>query len=352
MAKNRRIGYQTILEAFGQDGWTTALGDYLMKSPGEPFIAEIGFSDCHRRGELFPPAGPAQDARFVRPPAPLPDEPRTREEFAGYAAMAARFDMNVGRLLGALDASGLADNTIVVLTTDHGVDFPHMKSTLRDDGIGVFLMIRGPRGSAWRGGRIVDAMVSQTDVFPTLCELTGTPPPARLQGRSLAPLVSGDAETLHDAVFASLNYHAAYQPMRCARTARWKYIRRYYDWTTPIPPNQAPCPSRTVWEEHGWLDRPEPREELYDLIYDPGEARNLVDDPDLATTVVDMRSRLQAWLIATADPLLHGHVPLVEGGQTVVWDELSNHGRTADAATWNAWLTAHESSPLAPPSSV
>lgn len=88
-------------------------------------------------------------------------------------------------------------------------------------------------------------------------------------------MVEGDAEKINDAIFGEVNYHAAYQPMRCIRTQRWKDIRRFYKRPNPIPPNQAPCDSRDVWDEHGWLDREDPRKELYDLIFDHGErARN------------------------------------------------------------------------------
>ena len=81
-----------------------------------------------------------------------------------------------------------------------------LKCTLRDDGIGVFLMIRGPRGSAWRGGRIIDALVSQIDVFPTLCEWSNATPPAWLQGHSLTPLVTEASGTIRDEIQAAINY--------------------------------------------------------------------------------------------------------------------------------------------------
>ena len=347
MESNRRIGYQNILEAIGQGAWAERLVKlFTEEKPAGPWYAEIGFSDCHRHAKWFPPAQSADDPRFVRAPAPLPDEPRTRREFAGYCSLARQFDLHVGQILGALEASGLADNTYVILTTDHGIDFPHMKCTLRDDGIGVFLMIRGPRGGAWRGGRIIDALVSQIDVFPTLCDWSGATPPAWLQGHSLTPLVTGASGTIRDEIQAEINYHAAYQPTRAVRTARWKYIRRFYQRRIPIPPNQSPCHSRDIWEEHDWFRRDEPREELYDLIYDPGEAANLADSPAHAGALAEMRGRLDRWMRTTDDPLLRGHIPLIEGGRTVAWDDPSNHGRTMNAAEWNAWLKAHEPATL------
>lgn len=339
------LGYHHILEASGQRGWAARAATFLQDAPEQPFYLEVGFSDCHRRGQRFPEPLPEDDPRWLRGPACLPDDPRIRREFAGFRQTAADLDRNLGIILSGLESSGLADNTVVIITTDHGIDFPHMKCTLRDDGLGVFLMMRGPRGGAWRGGRVIEGMVSHIDVFPTLCDLVGCERPAWLQGRSLTPLVKGDADEVNEAVFGEINYHAAYQPMRCIRTKRWKYIRRFYRRPTMIPPNQAPCPSRDVWEEQGWLEREEPREELYDLIFDPGESRNLAADPAHADIRDELRKRLEAWMRDTNDPLLDGHIRLVDGGNTVTWDQLSNHGKRMEAEEWNAWLQENEGLP-------
>ena len=72
-------------------------------------------------------------------------------------------------MLHALDELGLVDNTMLVLTTDHGLPFPGAKATLTDRGLGVLLIVRGPGG--FLGGHVTDALVSQVDLYPTLCEL-------------------------------------------------------------------------------------------------------------------------------------------------------------------------------------
>src|SRR5207247_1678035 len=100
-----------------------------------------------------------------------------------------------------------------------------MKCHLTDRGIGVMLILRGP--GVFSGGKVCDAMVSQIDLFPTLCDLLEIEKPAWLQGRSLLPLLHGEAEEVNDEIFAEVTYHAAYEPQRCVRTRRWKYIRRY-----------------------------------------------------------------------------------------------------------------------------
>src|SRR6185295_6919052 len=94
----------------------------------------------------------------------------------------------------------LVDDTLVIFTTDHGLAFPGAKATLYDRGIGVALIVRGPGG--FDGGRVVDALVSHLDVYPTLCDLAGIERPAFLQGRSLLPLARREAAEIRDVIFA------------------------------------------------------------------------------------------------------------------------------------------------------
>lgn len=89
-----------------------------------------------------------------------------------------QLDEGLGRVLSALDASGLADKTLVICTTDHGIAFPGMKCTLTGRGIGVLLIMRGPGGIP--AGRVCDALVSHIDIFPTICDLTCAAVPAHL----------------------------------------------------------------------------------------------------------------------------------------------------------------------------
>ncbi|MER3406700.1 MAG: sulfatase, partial [Chloroflexota bacterium] len=123
------------------------------------------------------------------------------------------------------DRTGLAERTLLLFTTDHGIAFPGAKATLFDPGIEIALIARGPGGFA--GGKSVDAMVSNADIMPALLELCGVPVPPGVQGTSLLPLVRGEVERLHGELFVELTYHAAYDPMRGVRTERYKYIRSY-----------------------------------------------------------------------------------------------------------------------------
>jgi arylsulfatase A-like enzyme len=118
---------------------------------------------------------------------------------------------------------------------------------------------------------------------------------------------------VNDEVFAELTYHAAYDPQRAIRTRRHKYIRLFGDQLEPVLPNIDDGPTKDVLVAAGYGTRPRPRERLHDLLFDPMEADNLVDDPHCADVLEDLRERLDAWMRRTDDPLLDGHVPAPAG---------------------------------------
>jgi N-sulfoglucosamine sulfohydrolase len=306
------IGYDRVVqvESPRAEHVAPAAVDFLSAAIQEPFFLSVGFLETHRE---FPLPGPNEDPRYCLPPAPLPDTPQTRQDMAAFKASAQTLDQGIGAVLDALEANGLAEDTLVVCTTDHGIAFPGVKCNLTDHGIGVMLIIRGPSG--FTSGRVCDAMVSHVDLFPTICDMIEIEPPAWLQGRSMMPLIRGEAEQINDEIFAEVTYHAAYEPQRAVRTRRWKYIRRFDDRTSPVLPNCDDGPSKDVWLEHGWRDHPPAPEQLYDLVFDPNEAHNRADDPSVVDVLEDMRARLDRWMRATDDPLMHGQVPVPRGAR-------------------------------------
>jgi len=281
----------------------------LRSRPREPFFLSIGFFETHR--EFFEPSS-VRDALYGAPPAHLPDTPETRSDMASFKASARSFDQGVGAVLHGLDELGLVDNTILVLTTDHGLPFPGAKATLSDRGLGVLLIIRGPGG--FLGGHVTDALVSHVDIYPTLCELAGAPLPDGLAGTSLLPIARNEAPEIREELFAELTYHVAYDPQRAVRTKRYKYIEHFGERLEPVLPNVDDSPSKDLLVAAGWGTRPRPREELYDLLMDPGEMRNLAGDPGLADVRRALSGRLRGWMAETADPLLDGPVPVPPGG--------------------------------------
>jgi N-sulfoglucosamine sulfohydrolase len=306
------IGYDHVMPFAGNhvEDVAPAAAKFLSETAPTPFFLDVGFFETHRE---YRKPGPDEDPRYCQPPAPIPDTPETRADIAAFKASARVMDQGVGVVLKALEANGLDRNTLVIYTTDHGIAFPAMKCNLTDHGMGVSLIMRGPAG--FSGGKAIDSMVSHIDLFPTICDLLQMEKPRWLEGASMMPLIRGEAREIHDEIFAEVNYHAAYEPQRAVRTRRWKYIRRFDGRRGPNLPNCDDGPSKSTWLENGWRDRPVDAEQLYDLVFDPGETRNIAADPHAAADLEDMRRRLDRWMRATADPLLRGPVPAPSGAK-------------------------------------
>jgi N-sulfoglucosamine sulfohydrolase len=300
--------------------------EFLNRRPSQPFFLDAGFFETHRE---YPEPTADDDPRYLQPPVPIPDTPQTRRDMAGFRASARLLDRGTGMVLEALERNGLAANTLVISTTDHGIAFPRMKCNLTDSGFGVSLILRGP--GPFSGGKVSDAMVSHLDIFPTLCDWLEIERPAWLEGRSVLPLLRGEEKELNDEVFAEVNYHASYEPVRAVRTQRFKYIRRYDGRTTAVLPNCDDSPSKDLWLEYGWRGRAVPQEELYDLIFDPAEQNNLRADPNSAPVLREMRGRLERWMTRTNDPLLKGPVPAPPGAKVNPVDGVSPKEPVVDA---------------------
>ena len=296
MPDPREIGYDAIL-----DGSVAATAAAFLRTARTPFFLSAGFTETHR------PYPPGEGEAL--PPPHLPDAPEIRSDMADYLASARALDDGVGTVLEAVP-----DNTLVILTTDHGLAFPGAKATLTDRGIGVMLIIRGPGFER----RVADELVSQLDLYPTICELAGIERPGWLRGRSLLN------PERNDAVFAELTYHAAYEPQRAVRTKRYKYIRRFDNGHAgPVLPNIDDSPSKDYLLARGLADRVLAPEELFDLVFDPNEANNLVDDPAYEAVLAEPRGRLLGWMQATDDPLLHGTVAPERGVELNRPDQVS-----------------------------
>lgn len=314
------IGYDRALPFPKGQVQIDEVAAFLRHDHTQPFFLDVGFTATHRTrapGDAVQWHNgkhcPLGDPRYTRPPVTLPDNPVTRADFADYAVAARDLDQHYGRILQVLDDTGLARNTVVIVTTDHGIAFPRMKCNLTDHGIGVLLMMRGPDELGLRGGKVIDAMVSHLDLLPTLGQWTGATAPPDIHGRSLVPLLDGSVDVaapdaLHDAIFAEVTYHGrSYEPERAIRTPRHKYIRRFDQ--TPIT-RHACCDSvsKNLMIGQGWGKTAMPEEQLYDLALDPTESNNLADRGGHGDVIRSLHSRLEAWMAQTGDPLLHGPV--------------------------------------------
>jgi arylsulfatase A-like enzyme len=305
-------GYEQVLPAatLAAPDIAGAAETFLCAAPREPFFFDIGFVETHR--EEFGPRDPSDDPRTMLPPPGLADVPQTREDFATFASAVRRLDAGAGRVLDALAQGGLDRRTLVLCTTDHGISFPRHKCTLFDTGIEVMLLMRGPATAALPGGFTAgltcEALLSQIDVYPTLCEYLDLPPPPWLQGHSFLPVLRGEREEIRQELFAEVTYHAAYEPKRAIRTRRHKLIRRFGQRRRPVLCNTDDGPSKGLWIQQGWAQHELPATALYDLLFDPMEQNNLADAASHAPIRLDLEARLAGWMESTQDLLLNGPV--------------------------------------------
>ena len=296
------IGYDQVLTEDLARAHIAAV-DFIRSKPEEPFWLTVGFFETHRRFPTEHDVNPD----FVLPPALFPDTPATRQDMANFIAMAQVLDDKIGHVLRALDETGQRENTLVIYTTDHGLAFPEMKCNLTDHGIGVALIMDGP--APFSGGRVIDGMVSQIDIFPTLCDILGIDWTDWLQGHSMLPLLTGERAAIRDEIFAEVNFHVAYEPIRAVRTERYKYIRRFDGRRSPVLSNIDDSITKSEWLEAGYHEREIASERLYDTWLDPVERVNLIDSAEHAEVLADMRARLNGWMRETDDPLLGGQAP-------------------------------------------
>jgi N-sulfoglucosamine sulfohydrolase len=274
--------------------------------PAAPLYIEVNLEEPHRP---YDQGGATPDAELgVYIPPYLPDDEAARDEMAMLQGAIRQADRGVGRILAALDTAGLAENTLVIFSADHGLAMPRAKCTLYDPGIETALMVRWPRGGL-AGGRVISELISNVDVLPTLLEAAGAPVPESVQGRSFLPLLRGETYLPHTEIYAEKTYHSYYDPMRAIRTERFKYIRNFE--TSFLVEVPGDVQQGMIFPHHTALytNSEHPPAELYDLEADPFEQDNLVGAQHVREVERRLDSQLRTWMEQTGDPLLLGPVP-------------------------------------------
>ncbi len=314
--------------------------EFLSDRDGKrPFCFWLGTSDPHRPYERGSGETSGMDLGRIDLPASFPDHVITRGDVADYFWEVQRFDLLVGDALRALEESGALDDTIVVMTGDHGMPFPRAKSNLYDSGTRVPLAIRWP-GGGWKPAEIED-FVSLTDLAPTFLEAAGLEIPEEMSGRSLVALTDpaatgtrGVAADRSSVIFGKERHVPAQEapdtggyPSRAIRTHQYLYIRNFRPdrWPngTPdyahatVPGNWFADtdngPTKTYMVENRDRDaghrrlydlafEKRPAEELYDLASDPDQLVNVAADPQYQEVKSRLGGRLIALLRATGDP--------------------------------------------------
>lgn len=268
----------------------------------KPFFLSYGMYHTHRPYPLPEPEGTGDyDPDYVQLPDNVFDTQEARQDTACLYNSLEQFDQNFHTVIDALKSAGLYEKTIIVSTTDHGLANPFSKCTLSDRGMGVSLIIRVPEYTNTHG-KWYNGLVSHIDLFPTLCEAEDLPKPDWLSGQSLIPAFENPQKQIRDSVFAEINFHTSYEPARCVRTSRYKYIC-YYDeeWQKY---NMTNCDDSELKEfliQAGWRDKTKPREMLFDLYFDPMEKDNVAGLEQYQDILQLMRDKLEDWRRRTSD---------------------------------------------------
>lgn len=233
----------------------------------------------------------------LAPPPYIANTAFFRQSLAQFYGSVSFMDEQFGRVLDCLRETGLDKTTLVSFTTDHGVSFPRCKSTLYDVGLSTALILRWP--AHLPAGTTCDLLLCNIDLLPSYLELAGIAPSPDIQGRSFIPALMGRDYKPYEAIFAERNFHDDYDPIRSVRTDRYKYIRNFSLRARPK------LPSEVTEEDNGlavWNSgQPRAMEELYDLQQDPYEFSNVVDKPEYAETLAELRRRLDDWMRDTTD---------------------------------------------------
>ncbi len=262
--------------------------------PHQPYFPTQRFADLYRpeeipeygsfrdeladKPEIYRSEGnePLHEKGKLRVPSPLPWS-EWQKVIARSYAQTTLVDEAGGRILDALDRLGLAENTLVMWTTDHGDGLAchgghfDKRSYMPEEMVRVPLAVRFPGRIA--AGRNSEALVSNIDTAPTFLDAAGLAFKRPVDGQSLLPLAEGRLQAWREDLMSETHGHMEEHIGRLIVTGRWKYVAN-----------------------RGQLD------ELYDLEKDPYELRNLASDPGHAAVVADMKRRLASWRTRSHDP--------------------------------------------------
>lgn len=336
--------------------YTDAFQNFLDARPKEkPFFFWFGAREPHpslmrAHAGIGVKSGFNLDAIDV--PPFLPDVPEVRSQIADYLALIERYDTHLGRMLDLLDERDELDNTLIIVTSDHGMGFPRAKANLYEYGTRVPLAIRW--GNRIAPNRRADDLVNLIDITATIYDAAGVDPPQShpIAGKSLLHILlnvrSGTADLARDAVFCGRERHTSARhdnlgyPMRSIRNREFLYIRNFAPdrWPAGAPQavdnhgNLRPLPDinnsfaeidpgmsmRFLFENRHhpahrkfllWSVAKRPHEELFDIRADPGCLINLAGDPRHTEVRKQLASRLEAHLRETGDPRIVGPDPAI-----------------------------------------
>ncbi|MCO8125368.1 sulfatase [Stieleria sp. TO1_6] len=310
--------------------------------PNQPFFSVVNITVCHEskirhsqadHDAVIQKIGEQNkcDPDLVGDTLPdyLPNTPAARKNWAWYHDNITLMDQMAGEVLERLKEDGLADNTLVVFWSDHGMGMPRGKRWIYDSGTHIPMIMRWP--DHLQPGSAREDLTTTVDLAPTMLTVAGVRVPRHMQGRVL---IGPDAQDEPAYLFFHRDrMDEVYELQRGARDRRWKYIRNYMpqrpysqriDYMDEMPAmkdwRRLAAAGKLVGGQNNWFAPTKPIEELYDTENDPWELDNLADRPQYADRLARMRQATEAWQDQIADT---GMIP-----EAVLMEEMKPGGKT------------------------
>ncbi|MGB2500809.1 MAG: sulfatase family protein [Mariniblastus sp.] len=305
---------------------STRRGIEMAKEAGKPFCLNVNISDPHKPFFGINSKGKLVDDKnvpshiFEPSEVPIPgflfDHPDVRLELAHYYSSVRRADDCFAATMKALKESGQADNTVIMFLSDHGMPLPFAKTALWHHSTRTPWIVYWP-GVTKPGSVDRKHMVSAVDLMPTILEIAGIDPPEGFDGHSFLPTIQGKSQDGRDAVYKVYNENSGgnRSPMRSVETKKYGYLfnpwvdgKRSFATATKgtmtyramqkLAATDPKIAARLNLFDHGV------REELYDYESDPNALNNLIDDPNYAGVLAELRGTMRQFMKESKDPVL------------------------------------------------
>ncbi|MEX2232901.1 MAG: sulfatase [Cyclobacteriaceae bacterium] len=310
----------------------------------KPFCFWLGTQEPHRNYEKDSYLKAGRSLEDVKVQKFFPDNKIVRGDLMDYALEVEWFDQQIGKAMKILEDRGELGNTIIIVTSDHGMPFPRVKGQIYEEGVHVPLAVRW--GDRIQPGRVVNDFINFPDIAPTLMEAAGLKPHAQMTGKSFLDLLLSDASGWLDSTraFSILGKErhdigrddgaklAVGYPVRGIRTKDYLYSRNYEpqrwpagnpehgfrnsddgpteDYLVSVSANRDFKFQNSLNPDHKFYElcfsfRPEV--ELYDMKKDPDCMNNLASFPQYREAMENLASKLQNELIKQEDPRALGN---------------------------------------------
>lgn len=335
-------------KGMSNNDYAANFADFLSQRPAaQPFCFWLGSTEPHRVYEEGSGLRAGKKLSDVKVPGYWPDNNIIKSDLLDYALEVEGNDAQLGRVLAMLEQAGELDNTLVVVTSDHGMPFPRVKGQIYEEAFHIPLAIC--YGKNIVAGRTIDDFINTRDFAPTFLELAGVNQPATMTGKSFLDVLrsgkSGIVDATRNTMIVAKERHdigrpndAGY-PVRAIRTPDFLYIRNYTPdaWPAGMPEtgygDVDDSPTKTFllsrFDDYYKLNFGKRlAEELYDIRTDPDCLINLARNLDYAQRMRLLRDQMEKTLKSEGDPRMNGQADFFD---TIQYTGPKHH-------SWENWL--------------